>query len=207
MNFIAQIRSNPRLRIGLALITGIIWLSLLLDLRDDNHALVEKYQQTASQLARYSSQQKQGQWIQRAQDAKDVLGAAEGRIWQEPTLGLAQAELRDWLLHELQESKAAMYNVKVSESADDKGGKSGKADDAPADLVHVRATLEFNTDAVALDKFLATLADADHQIVVENLSVKQPRTSMTVATWYKLQANAPTGGASSASASVATAAP
>ena len=199
MNFIAQIRSNPRLRIGLTLIAGIIWLSLLLDLRDENHSLLDKYQQTVAQLARYNSQQKQTQWLQRAQDAKDVLEAAEARTWQEPTLGLAQAELRDWLLHQLLESKAAFYTVKVSESADDKGSKDGKGD-TPADLVHVRATLEFNTDAAALDKFLAALAIGDHQIAVENLSVKQPRTSMTVATWYKLPPAAPAGGATASAA-------
>lgn len=203
MNFIAQLRSNPRLRIGLALIIGIVWLSLLLDLRDQNQALVDQYKQTASQLARYNSQQKQSQWLTRAQDAKDVLAAVETRVWQEPTLGLTQAEIRDWLLHELLQSKALAYTVKVSDAADDKGGtKGGKSGDALSDLVRVRATLEFNTDAAVLDKLLSAFANADHQIVVENLAVKQPRTSMTVASWYKLPA-APAGGTASAAAAAA----
>jgi|GEM_PF-5072664 len=199
MNFIVALRSNPRLRIGLVLIVGIIWLSLLLDLRDQNTALLDRYKQTAAQLSRFSAQQKQTQWMTRAQDAKDVLAVVEQRLWQNPTLGLTQAEMRDWLMQQLLQAKAAQYTVKVSESGGDKGdAKGSKSTDAPADLIRVRAQIEFNTNPDVLDGLLSRLADADHQVVVESLSVKQPRTELTVASWYKVQPVAP---ASSAQAS------
>ena len=106
MNFIVQLRSNYRLRVGLALILGIVWLSLLLDLHDQNGALQDRYRQVASQLARVDSQQKQTQWLTRAQEAKDALAGVEARLWQNPTVGLTQAQLRDSLLQQLLQAKA-----------------------------------------------------------------------------------------------------
>lgn len=194
MNFISQLRSNYRLRIGLALIVGIVWLSLLLDLRDQNTALTDRYRQIASQLARFGSQQKQTQWLTRAQDAKDVLENAESRVWQNSTIGLTQAEVRDWLLRELMQAKAVQYTVKVSESGGDKNDNRDKSEDQPADLIRVRAEIEFNTDPTALSNLLAEIANAEHQVVVESLNVKLPRTTMTVASWHKLQAIASADG-------------
>lgn len=193
MNFLNELRSNYRLRIGLALIVGIVWLSLLLDLREQNSAQIDQYRQTASQLARFDSQQKQTQWVTRAQEATGALTKAESRLWQNPTLGMTQAEMRDWLLQQLQQAKATRFAVKVSESGDERGENknNGKSDDAPAGLVRVRAKLEFNTDSVALNSLLGALANAERQIVVESLTVKQPRTELTVAAWYKLQPVAP----------------
>lgn len=191
MSLGSELRSNYRLRIGLALIGGILWLLWLLDLRDENSASLDRYRQTASQLARFNSQQKQTQWLTRAQEAKETLTVAEGRIWQNPTLGLTQAEMRDWLLRQLQQAKTLNPMVKVSESGgDDKSNdhKNGKADDSsPTDLVMVRAQIEFNTNPKALNNLLAALSNAERQVVVEALSVKQPRTTMTVAIWCKLQ--------------------
>lgn len=193
MNFLNELRSNYRLRIGLTLIVGIVWLSLLLDLNEQNRAKFDQYRQTASQLARFDSQQKQTQWVARAQEATDALTKAESRVWQNPTLGVTQAEMRDWLVQQLQQAKAARFAVKVSESGSEGSDNktNDKSDDAPTDLVRVRAKLEFNTDSVALNNLLRALANAERQIVVESLAVKQPRTEMTVAAWYKLQPAVP----------------
>lgn len=202
MTMIGELRSNFRLRIGLALIAGIVWLSLLLDLRDQNSALIDRYRQTASQLARFDTQQKQSQWVTRAQQAQSALADAERRIWQNPTLGLTQAEMRDWLIQQLLQAKAANYTVKVSESGNDSAGdnKNGKSDDSPADLIQVRAKLEFNADTKALSSLLAAFANAEHQIAVESLIVKQPRTEVSVVSWYKLQPVVPVSAAPQASA-------
>lgn len=188
MNFLNELRSNYRLRIGVALIASIVWLSLLLDLRDQNNALIDQYRQTASQLARFNSKQKQTQWLTRAAQAKDALASAEAGVWQNPTLGLTQAEMRDWLLRQLLQSKALQYKVKVSESGGDNGdSKNGKSSDSLPDLIRVRAQIEFNTDPTVLNSFLSALANAEHEVVVETLKVKQPRTELTVASWHKLQ--------------------
>jgi hypothetical protein len=188
MNFINELRSNYRLRIGLTVIAGIVWLSLLLDLRELNSVSLDRYRQIASQLARFNAQQKQTQWIARAQDAKDALSIAESQIWQEPTLGLTQAELRDWLLRQLLHAKATQYAVKVSESGGDRdGNKNSKSNDSVVDLIPVRAKVEFNANPASLNSFLSELANAEHKVVVESLSVKLSRTEMTVVSWYKLQ--------------------
>jgi hypothetical protein len=198
MSLVSDLRTNYRLRIGLTLILSIFWLTWLLDLRDENTALIDRYKQTASQLARFNSQQKQAQWLTRAEDAKASLAAAEARIWQNPTLGMTQAEMRDTLLRQLRQANAMVPIVKVSESAGDSIKFSGDSqkrdklsnskvdDNAPADLVLVRAQLEFNTDPKVLNNFLTTLSNDGRQVVIEALTVKQPRTEMTVVVWCKL---------------------
>jgi len=192
MSLINELRSNYRLRVGLALIIGIVWLSWLLDLRDQNSVLFDQYKQTASQVARYSVQQKQTQWLTHEREAKAALAVAEERIWQNSSLGLTQAEMQDWLSQQLQQAKAAKYLVKISESENGLGRdkKNDKSDGAPSDLINVKAKLEFNTDPQALNKLLIALSATAHQIVVESMTARQPRTELTVSAWYK-QAAAP----------------
>jgi len=187
MALLSQLRSNYRLRIGLALIISIIWLSWLLDLRDQGSILMDQYKQAASQLARFTAQQKQTVWLTREQDAKDALAAAEAQTWQNPSLGLTQAEMQDWLSKQLQQANAAKYSVKVSESegASKQKNKSEKSDNSPDGMTKVRAQLEFNTDTQAMNNLLKALSTADHQIVVESVIVRQPRTTMTVCAWHK----------------------
>lgn len=195
---LSQLRSNYRLRMGLALIIGIMWLSWLLDLRDQGDALFDQYKQSTSQLTRYSAQQKQTKWLTRAQDAKDVLTAAEARIWQNTSLGLTQAEMQDWLSKQLQQAKISKYSVNVSDvdSGLHRDKKNDKSDNSPMGLVKVKAQLEFNTDPQALNSLLTSLSTAEHQIVVESMIVRQPRTAVTVSAWYK-QISAPISAASS----------
>jgi hypothetical protein len=206
MNFIVQLRSNYRLRVGLALISGIIWLSLLLDLHDQNSALIDRYRQAAAQLARFDSQQKQTQWLTHAQEAKDTLAGAEARVWQNPTLGLTQAELRDWLLQQLLQAKAVQYMVKVSESGGDKNDSKGGQSGDPADLVRVRAELQFNTEPTVLNKLLSEIATGERRVVVESLNVRLPRSTMTVVSWHKLQPIAADPGVAAGKAAPQTAA-
>ena len=187
MTLLSQLRSNYRLRIGLVLILSIIWLSWLLDLRDQSGILLDQYKQTASQLARYSTQQKQTKWLTREQEAQDALAAAEALTWQNPSLGLTQAGMQDWLSQQLQQAKIAKYTVNVSEFENglSQDKKSGKSDNSPDGLTKVRAQLEFNTDPQAMNNLLKAFSTADHQIVVESIIFRQPRTTVTVSAWHK----------------------
>lgn len=191
MSLISELRANSRLRIGLALIISIVWLYGLLDLRDNNAALVDQYKQTALQLARFGGQQKQTQWPARADEAKEALSLAESRLWHNSTLGLAQAEMQDWLSQQLNQAKAVRYAVKVAESDAGPDQKSDKSGAAPSDLNQVKAKIEFNVDPKVLSSLLIAMANADHQIVVESMVVKHPRTELTVSAWYVLQPAVP----------------
>jgi len=189
MTLKSELLTNYRLRIGIVLILSIVWWSLLVDLRDQNNVLLDRFKQTTSQLARYSTQQKQHQWVARAQEIKSALTDAEAHLWKNPTIGLTQAEMRDWLLQQLEQAKAANFSVKVSESGGDKAteNKGEISSDAPADLILVRARLEFNTDPAVLNNLLKAFANADHLTSVESLSTTQQRTEMNIVSWYKLQ--------------------
>lgn len=191
MSLTSDLRSNPRLRIGLALIAAIFGLYALLDLRDSNAALGEQYAQVAAQLARLGSHQKQTQWPARAEEAQAALAKAEARLWSNSSIGLAQAQLQEWLSQQLTDAKAVRFGVKVAETETgySAANNAGKSDAAPADLQRVRATIDFNTDQLVLNTVLARLASAEHQIIIETLLVRPPpqRTEITVSAWYTLR--------------------
>lgn len=186
MSLVSDLRSNGRLRVGLALIVAIVWLYELLDLQDRNAIVLDQYKQTALQLARFGGQQNQKQWSARADSARAALSIAESGLWHNATLGLAQAETQDWLTQQLHSVKAVSYLVKVAESEAGPDKKSGKSD-GPPDLSQVRAKLEFKSDPKVLNNLLLRMSTSAHQIIVESMLVNPTKTELTVSAWYALQ--------------------
>ncbi|WP_155837536.1 hypothetical protein [Herminiimonas sp. CN] len=184
---LAELRQNNRLRIGLALIVGIIWLYWLMDLRDQHTQLLDQYKQAGTQVARLQAQQKQTQWLDRAEQAQFALDAAQARIWHSSSLGLAQAELQDWLNAQLQELKAVRPTVKVgdSENSAKAGDAADKADDMQQ-LSHLRAQVSLNFDPKTLHGLLIAMAGAENQIVVDSMIVRATRVDLTLSAWYKI---------------------
>jgi len=121
---LAELRNNKRLRIGLALIVGIVWLYWLMGLHDQRVPLLDQYKRASAQVARLQIQQKETQWPDRAREAQFALDAAQARIWHSSSPGLAQAELQDWLNAQLQDLNAGRPIVKVGDS-----DNVGKADE------------------------------------------------------------------------------
>ena len=120
-------------------------------------------------------------------------------------MGFAGTKFAHWPSHDISFTvgRSSFGKLSAKVGGDKSDNKGGRSDDLPADLIRVRAEIEFNTDPVALSNLLSEIANAEHQVVVESLNVKLPRTTMTVTSWHKLQpiASAADGHAGSAASS------
>ena len=92
-NFFNQLRNNPRLRWGIALIIGIAWLYAVLLLRDSLQEQTQQHRSAAQNITRLRVQLAQPEWAERVAPAKVMAVQLEGKLWQAATPGLAQAAL------------------------------------------------------------------------------------------------------------------
>lgn len=91
-----ELAGNPRLRLGLFVIAGILALYLWLLLRDGQAALAQEYRAERQRLARIVSLAGQEHWLARAEAARTLREALEAEIPSADTLGLAQASVQSW---------------------------------------------------------------------------------------------------------------
>lgn len=183
--FVAELRSSPRLRLGLAAILGILWLYAILLLRDAVDAKMVQHQTLVRQIARAKTEAAQTQWRERAEAAKMAQVELESRLWQNGTLGLAQAAFQDWLNQQL--VRAAIGRPAVTLAAmDEEGGK--QAEGIPDDLWKVKAKLEFDFAPQSFNSLMAQLGGNDKRVVVETLNIRTepiPRVEAVVAAYFQ----------------------
>ena len=207
-NFFNQLRSNARLRWGVMLIVGIFWLYGVLVLRDSLQEQTEQQRVVVQSISRLRAQLAQTEWATRLLPAKVLAVQLEGKLWQAPTSGLAQAAFQDWLNATL--LKAAVTSPQVSVTVVDDAltgpntssaiaaGTSGTADPnavplTPTDLWKIKAKISFELGATAASDFLARLESSDKQIVVGALNVRKepsPRVEMELFAFFQKPATA-----------------
>ena len=199
-DFLSQLRTNARLRWGLALIVGIGWLYGVLLLRDGLQEQTLRVRAATQSIARLNAQLAQPEWIGRAKDAR-ILGAQlDGRLWLAATPGLAQAALQDWLSATMVKSATTGPQVTVALVEDAPSiGTTGAAPPEgttaiPTDLWKIKAKLNFDFNAATLLDLLARMENNDKQIVVSTLTVRKepsPRVEMEVVAYFQKPAKAP----------------
>lgn len=197
MSLFEEFRSNPRLRTGLALVAAILVGYGLLEWRDHQEASVADYKRLLGQVARMSQPQQPAQWAQRASEAGEALQQARGQLWRNASTGLAQAQVQDWLNGLLRQVDAKSASVRVAEPELNPDAPSLAAR-LPSDLQALqplRARVEFNSEPTVLLTLLAALNDAPQRVVVEGLTVKQPRTEIVLTFWFEITPAARGGGA------------
>lgn len=92
-----EIRSNPRLQAGLAVVAAILVLYAALVLLDLRQAREQAYVQRVEQLRKMRALAGQDAWIGRAQAAARVRQALAAEIPSFETVGVAQAQLTSWV--------------------------------------------------------------------------------------------------------------
>ena len=196
---INELRSNLRVRVGLALAIAILGIYGLLEWRDSGQSRMDAYRQLLAQVARLGKQQSQTEWPARAEEAKLGLLSAEQRLWRNSSIGLAQAELQDWLYALLRQADAKSFTVKLTEG--EAGfGASNVSDTMPvalAGLRQLRARIDLNADTPVMLALLAAMNDAEHQIIVDTLNVKGSRLELGLTVWFDLRAQSAAAGSAS----------
>lgn len=183
-----NLRCNPRLRLWLALIVAVIGFYGILVLRDALQEAEQQQRSVALGITRLRAQLAQTEWLQRLPAAKIVAVQLEGRLWQAPTAGLAQAALQDWLNTALMQAKATKTQVTVT--VIDEIARTGVDGNTPAslstasattdgtpatpsDLWKIKAKVGFDFTAPSLLEFLNRIENHDKQIVLISLNVRK----------------------------------
>lgn len=182
-----NLRSNARLRLWLALIVAVVWFYGILVLRDALQDAQQQQRSAALGISRLQAQLAQPEWLQRLPAAKTLAVQLEGRLWQAPTAGLAQAALQDWLNMALLQNKAMVTVTVVDEiigasvDGNNPGGAgapttSAATDGSPAtppDLWKIKAKVGFDFSTPGLLEFLNRIENSDKQIILTSLTVRK----------------------------------
>lgn len=185
--FLNQIRANPRLRIGIWLILGILWLYGVLELRDYLQEVQDKHRAAAERVSRMQVQKSQTDWLTRVGPAKTMAANMENRLWHASSSGLAQAIVEDWLQSTLTNAGASQpqFKVVVVEEAN-QAGDEGKT--MPSDLWKVRANLSFGINPANFAGVLSKIEFSERQVVIETMKIRNeavPRVDMQIITYVQ----------------------
>lgn len=176
-NFLTQLRDNPRLRWGVALIIGIFWLYAILLLRESQQEQTRQYHATTQAMVRLRAQLAQPEWLSRVAPAKTMAAQMEGRLWQAPTSGLAQAAFQDWLNAAMVKAGATHQQITVTvideAVANAPNQSQGSDSTTPAGLWKIKAKLDFYFSAPTLLEFLSQLENHEKQIIIGTLNVRK----------------------------------
>jgi len=190
-----QLRNNSRLRWRVMLIAGLCWLYAVLLLRDNLLEQQQQHRLTAQYVSRLGTQLAQPEWLNRIAPTKTLAVQLEGRLWQAPTSGLAQAAFQEWLNSAMLKAGVTRPQVTVTlieEVAGSAPDQTQPADrSAPADLWKVNAKLGFDFNAAALLNFMKQVESHDKQITVAALKAnKEPvnRVEMELLAYFQKQA-------------------
>ena len=198
-NFLNQLRDNPRLRWGMTLIAGIFWLYAILLLRDSLQEQTLQHRAAAQAVSRLRAQLAQPEWISRVAPVRTIAVQMEGRLWQAPTSGLAQAAFQDWLNAAMVKAGAASPQITVTvideavanASGQNQGQNQDSGTTTPAGLWKIKAKLGFSYSAETLLNFLGRIENHEKQIVVGTLSVRKepmPHVEMELYGYFQKQA-------------------
>ena len=172
--FLTELRASARLRLGVALIFGVLWVYAVLLLHDVRIALIGEYRNASAKLTRLQTIAREGDWGERVNAAMTLKAELESRLWRSATLGLARASFQDFLNQQMRLAGITRPSVSMSPGEDETRGE-GKSPSATDDLWHVKAKLVFDFNQLSFNKFLVQLAHNPQNIVVESLHVtKEP---------------------------------
>lgn len=194
-SFLNELRNNPRLRWGVALIIGIIWLYGILLLREALQEQEQQHRATAQTISRLRAQLAQPEWIARVAPARELAMQLEGRLWQAPTPGLAQAAFQDWLNAAVIKAGAthSQITVIVLDEAGANVSNQNQNPDAttPSDLWKIKAKLSFDFTSATLLDFMGRIENHERQVIVGALNVRKepaPRVEMELIGYFQKQA-------------------
>ena len=181
-NFLNELRSNTRLRLGLWLILFILLAYGLLRLNDYQKELMIQYSSAQQQLNKLESIAGQKYWKQRKIDAETLKIELEKRLWKASSQGLARADFQSRLSISLRHAKLDKSRIKVEDIEVLTGTPT---------LWKVSARIDgvFKADLIA--QLLRDMANNPEIIVVERLDIPpkgSKRFNLQVSAYF--QANA-----------------
>jgi hypothetical protein len=188
--FLSEIKTNMRLRIALALVFAVLWLYLILLMRDALDSSAREYRSASIKLGKLQSVMQQGDWTERLNTAKTLQAEMESALWRGDSLGLARASFQDWLNQQMQRAAVSRPVVSMGSASEEAAGDkvlSAGIDD----LWKVRAKLVFDFNPASLNKLLGQMTGNTQHVAIESLHVTQapnPRVEITATAYFQKSA-------------------
>lgn len=162
--YLAEVRSNPRLRWGLWLIVATLWFYGVLVLRDEVPRQTDAYRAVTKKLARTQVVAAQTEWPARRDEARAAGIEYENRLWHATTSGLAEASFRDWLAQVAQDSGAGRPQINAASQEEGKGPTAG--------LWKVTARMSLDFAPTSFYPMLTRIATYQKRVGVESLLIR-----------------------------------
>lgn len=171
--WLQELRDNPRLRAGLALIVGLVWLLGLLELLDRRDAAEKERARLADEMLRLRAVGAEQHWPAFRDQARQRLTDYRSLAWREESEGRIQAMLQDWLREQLAAVgiQPRELQVVVLPPGATLPGEAGRRQALAADMRIARARLSFDFKPDSLHRLLAALPSSRHWIWVSRLVV------------------------------------
>lgn len=168
-----MLKDNPRLLFGMWLIVLILWSYGLLDMNERLQHEVQVYNGILSKIKHVHTNAAQKDWVKRRDEARDMLSEIEVGLWREPTPGLAQAALNDWLVQTAQQAGVQSIQLAVAlQESPVRGGASGHNESGTGLgvwKVSTKLISEFNPKAYY--RLLEKISTNDKRLKIESLTI------------------------------------
>lgn len=206
---VAEIKGNQRLRIGVWVILGILWLYGILLMQDQVQQSEEAYLTASKKLARAKEVLAETEWPARLEAARSTRLELEGHLWRESTIGLAQASFQDWLTQVAQQvnlPKSALSVAAHEETTADTAASESPATggvNTQAQLWKVNAKLMFDFEQKSFYPLLLRLADHDKWVFIDSLVIRgapAPRVELGLVAYFRKPISQTTDGVNDKSA-------
>lgn len=158
----AEWQANARLRLGVFAAVGILWLWGLLVLQDQAAAWTTEADAARQEVDRLRPMQTATHWTQRAQDARQVLEAADSMVWTAGSQGVMEADLQDLLKQWSEKAGLTVRELAV--------GVSSASPVPGVSVLHLRLAVDFNR--VGLTALLSELHRSPKLMIVDVLRIK-----------------------------------
>jgi len=179
--FLSELKSNARLRVAVALVFAVLWLYLILSMREFMDTSAREHRSTSLKLGKLQSVMGQEDWIERLKTAKTLQAGMESALWRGDTLGLARASFQDWLSQQMKRAAVSRPAVSIATGIEEANSEQARATDID-DLWKIRAKLTFDFNPESLNKLLGQMMVHTQYVVVESLHVtKEPNPRVEIA--------------------------
>ncbi|MEB0032812.1 hypothetical protein QN372_18850 [Undibacterium sp. RTI2.1] len=167
-----QLAANPRLRIGLAIVLGILGTYLVLDKAEQVDKKQKEYRRLSISLEQTRQQATDIAWVSRAKAASDALMEYRQRDWTDSSNGLIQSKWNDALQLILAQEKAVNSSVTMSDNLSD-NNTLNKTEDGQffiPGVIPIKAKLRFEVTPKSLYSVFQTLDSGKQGIIVDTFS-------------------------------------
>lgn len=175
-----QIKGNPRLQLGMALIASLLLAWVFLVLGDVRTAALQRLDQGRERLSQMRQLAGQQVWLERAQQASQLAGVLDAEIAPARSSGLAQADFQGWL-REIVQSQGSALRIEAQAPA---------MLDAPPGIVQVTAVISGALPPAQVWQMIHRIESRPSLVTIPTALIRSNGTdhsfSLTVQGYYRL---------------------